>query len=64
MKDTENKYLIAVLESLNTQVQILKTTGMPIHDEDDFEYVVDYIYWSTAQERLIVKFKNKGEVEE
>jgi hypothetical protein len=63
MDDVKNKYFTAVIDSLNTQIQVLKEVEMPIYDEQDFEYAIDYIYWSSAQEKLIVKFKNKGEVE-
>jgi hypothetical protein len=63
--ETQTKrYFSTLVEGLNIQIQLLKDAGIKIHDDSDFDFVIDYVYHSTAQDKVIVKFKNKGEIEE
>lgn len=47
------------IDDINNSLQLLSEIGVQIHDNDDFEYVIDYVYYSPAQKRTIVKFKEK-----
>jgi hypothetical protein len=49
------------VEGLNSQIQLLKQAGIKIHDDNDFEFVIDYVYYSEAQDEVIVRFKGVRE---
>jgi hypothetical protein len=55
------RYFNALVEGLNSQIQLLKQAGIKIHDDNDFEFVIDYVYYSEAQDEVIVRFKGVRE---
>ena len=55
------RYFNALVEGLNSQIQLLKQAGIKIHDDNDFEFIIDYVYYSEAQDEVIVRFKGVRE---
>jgi hypothetical protein len=48
---------VTYMKALTQLIDGLKLAGHEIHDDDDFGYVVDYIYYSPASKKICVKFK-------
>lgn len=58
----QGKFLIAIIENINAQIKIMADAGLQIYDNENFEYVIDDISYSPAQDKLLVKFKEFEEV--
>jgi hypothetical protein len=48
-----------LIETLNTYIQNMKKARLYIHDDNDFDFVIDYIYYSPAQDEIIFRCTNK-----
>ena len=61
LETQKGRYFNALVEGLNSQIQLLKQAGIKIHDDNDFEFIIDYVYYSEAQDEVIVRFKGVRE---
>jgi hypothetical protein len=61
LETQQGRFFNALVEGLNNQIQLLKQAGIKIHDDNDFEFVIDYVYYSEAQDEVIVRFKGVRE---
>jgi hypothetical protein len=61
LETQQGRFFNALVEGLNSQIQLLKQAGIKIHDDNDFEFVIDYVYYSEAQDEVIVRFKGVRE---
>ena len=50
-------YLQMLVEDINSKIQKLKEIGADIHDNEDFDWGIDYIYYSPANDKIIFKTK-------
>lgn len=49
--------LKSYIDTLNSMVKILKENNIHIRDNDDFDYAIEYVYYSEGQDEVIAKFK-------
>ena len=45
------------IDALNTLIDGLRNAGVELHDDNDFAYVIDYVYYSKAQDKAVIKYK-------
>jgi len=56
--------LQANIDTLNTLIDGLRNAGVELHDDNDFAYVIDYVYYSKAQDKAVIKYKEARREEE
>lgn len=58
--DFRDKYWLmwkSKIDELNKIIKLMRDVGEEIHDDSDFDYVLDYVYYSSASDKIICKFK-------
>lgn len=60
----QGRYLNALVDGLNNQIQLMKDAGLFVRDDANFEFALDSIYYSPAQDEIIAKWKEVGDPEQ
>lgn len=45
------------IDELNAIIKLLREVGEEIHDDADFDFCLDHVYYSSANDKLVCKFK-------
>jgi hypothetical protein len=53
-----------IIDTINKQLEILRSAGIEIHDCEDFDFCLDYIRYSEASDTVTAYFKQVTEEEE
>ena len=67
MPKTQLNLLKILIQIFNIIIQGLAEFRIHIHDNDDFDFALDYIHYSTAQDKVICRHKrveNEDGIEE
>jgi hypothetical protein len=57
--------LEAYISTLNNMIQEMKKQGIHIHDNQDFDFAIEHIRYSEAQDKVLVSFHHvESEVDE
>lgn len=58
--DFRDKYWLmwkSKIDEMNSILKLLREVGEEIHDDADFDFVLDHVYYSQASDRIVCKFK-------
>jgi hypothetical protein len=53
-----------LIKIINNALTALRSVGVELHDDTDFDYVIDEIEWTVANKRWIVRFRPRVQEEE
>jgi hypothetical protein len=57
MKSKQTILLEGCIATINNQIEILRNAGIELHDGIDYDYVLDYIRYSTASDTFTFNTK-------